>query len=199
MSRTFTAVIAAVVVCSFASFASAAFYVTAQQSVFTTGLQSSAPGTAFSFDFRSKLPADAGSPYLLGEDGLIFDSTPTHFSELKIQLNSSPTVFTFLPYPGNQEQVAYRLYDPNITTNIGSGYPETPIFTPITQEWRDEAADGIISGHLWVASPTSTPNSYLFSMAGYFDISKSASAPEPGSALSVCSFALFALGRGRKT
>ena len=201
MSRKLTAVIvtAVALICCFASSASAAYYVTATQGVLGTGLQGSAPGTPFSLDFRAKLPADAGNPYLLGEAGMIFDSTPTHFSQLKVQLDSSPTVFTFLPYPGNQEQVAYQLYDPNITTNIGSGYPDTPIYTPITQEWRDEATDGIIAGHLWVTSPTTTPNSFLFSMAGYFDISKSASAPEPASALGLSSFVLLALARSGRT
>jgi uncharacterized protein (TIGR03382 family) len=56
------------------------------------------------------------------------------------------------------------------------------------QEWRDEGADGVLSGHLWVSSPSNTPNNFSLSTLSVYTV------PEPSLAL----FALALLGLQRR-
>src|SRR5688500_14189808 len=88
-----------------------------------TNLSSAAtPGTPFALDFR---PGIAGRAFAPREVNFIFESSATTFSTLSIDLDSSDTVFSFNPWTGNSKQIAYKLYDPLITTNPGPGYPTT--------------------------------------------------------------------------
>ena len=182
------------VLCSAAS--AAAGTKSVLRSVTGSGLASSAPGTAFSMDFRPSITQDTG-PYDALQIGFIFEAGSTPFTQLNIQLNSSPTVFTFLPYSGNQRQVAYTLYDPAFNQNPGVGYPTTPEFVVMPQEWHDDFADGVLAGKLWVTNPVGAANTYLFSVHSVFDVSEFAS-PEPGAGVAIIATAAAMMRRSRR-
>jgi hypothetical protein len=185
MSRPITAI---ALVLALSTAAHAATFQTTARGINTTGLQSGAPGNAFSFDYRSSISGSA--PYDLRQTALIFDGFSVPFSELKVQLDSSPTIFTFLPTPLNSRQVAYTLYDLEVTPTPGGPWPAAPAFMPMLQEWRNETADGILSGHLWVTDPVGSPNQWIFSTSAVFAV------PEP--AAGVLAFALLPLIRRRR-
>jgi hypothetical protein len=151
-------------------------YTTVSQGVTGTNLAAAPPGTPFALDYRPFIAA----PYDAKEVHFIFDGNSTAFTDLRIRLDSSDTVFSFLPAPPSNQQIAYKLYDPSLTTNPGPGYPTTPVFVPITQEWRDELADGVLSGTLWVNNASNSPSNYLFSAGVTFAV------PEPA-----CGFAII--------
>ena len=166
----------------------------ALRSVNGTGLSSASPGNAFTMNFAPSITKDA-APYHVLQVGMIFDSGSTQFTQLNIQLDSSPTVFTFLPYPGNHRQVAYTLYDPSFTSNPGVGYPTTPEFVLLPQAWRDDLEDGVLAGKLWVSDPVGGANTYLMSANSVFEVPETAS-PEPGAGLAVIATAATLLRRG---
>src|SRR5687768_3394769 len=171
--------------------------VSAVRGVSGSGLSSGAPGNDFSLDFRPNVPG-AAVPYDALQISLIFDGLATQFTTLNVQLDSSPEVFSFLPYPGNQRQVAYTLYDPEFNPTPGAGYPTTPVFVLMPQAWRDEFTDGILAGRLWVTNPSGGSGAYLFSVSSAFAVPESA-VPEPGAAVAVLSTtSLFSLRRRQR-
>jgi hypothetical protein len=161
-----------------------------------TGLTTSAPGTPFSFDFRSFISSDS-APYDPASFSLAFDAVHVPFSELKIQLDSSPTPFTFLPFTGNGYQSNYVLYDPAYELTPGSPWPATPAYMTMPQTWKDDLSDGVLSGKFWVSNPTGTPNTYFFSSQALFVVPEGA-APEPSSAFAVVAGAAALLRRTRR-
>lgn len=179
-----------------ASAHSATTFKSATRGVSGTGLASSAPGTAFSLDFRSSIPE--GAPYDLRQMAMIFDGFSTQFSELRIQLDSSPTIFTFYPWPGNNRQVAYTLYDLEVQPVIGDPWPATPAYIPFPREWHDEAVDGIFSGHLWVTNPSNTPNQYIFATGGAGAVFSVTPSPEPSGFLAIATLGLTFLRRRQR-
>jgi hypothetical protein len=152
--------------------------------VIGTGVATSSPGTAVSLDFR---PINTNAPYQTLEVLLIFDDQRVTFSQLNVQLDSSPTVFQFLPTLLNNYQVTYRLYDPAYDPNPGPGYPTgaQPLILP--QAWRDELADGVLSGHMWIDNAGGTPGQYFLSVDTVFAV------PEPTAA---CGLAAFFVATG---
>ena len=161
-----------------------------------TGLASAAPGNAFELDFRPVVTSGA-VPYQALQVSLIFDGLGTQFSTLNVQLNAAPEVFSFLPYPGNQKQVAYTLYDEEFNPNPGPGYPTTPVFVLLPDAWRDELRDGILSGRLWVTNPTASTGNYLFSVSGAFAVPEP-STPEPSAAVGLVATSAALLLRRRR-
>jgi hypothetical protein len=148
--------------------------------VIGSGIATSSPGTAVSLDFR---PINTDAPYQTLEVLLIFDDQRVTFSRLNVQLDSSPTIFQFLPTLLNNYQVTYRLYDPAYDPNPGPGYPigAQPIILP--QAWRDELADGVLSEHMWIDNAGGTPGQYFLSVDSVFAV------PEPGA----CGVAAFSV------
>jgi len=167
-----------------------------------TGLTSGAPAKAFSFDYRSSITKDT-APYEPASMTLAFEASQAPFSELKIQLDSSPTPFTFLPYPGNGNQVLYTLYDPGYELSPGSPWPATPAFLAMPSVWRDDLADGVLSGKFWVTNPVGTPNTYFLSTQGIFAVSdggaEEGASPEPGAGLAIVAMAGVLLRRVRRS
>jgi hypothetical protein len=198
MLRTILTVACAFAVAAATHLASAATIVNTQsgvRGVQSTGLATGAPGNAFSFDFRSSI-TKASAPYDLVQMGLIFDGFGKQFGQLNIQLDSDPTVFSFLPWPGNNYQVAYTLYDPRFNDNPGDPWPATPANLLMPQVWHDELNDGILSGHVWVSNPVTTVNSYILSTSGVFAVPADAT-PEPAAAM-LMPLALMMLRRQRR-
>jgi hypothetical protein len=150
-----------------------------------TGLTTSAPGTAFSFDYRALVISDT-APYEPASFSLTFDAAHVQYSELKIQLDSSPTPFTFLPVTANGYQSNYVLYDPAYELTPGSPWPATPAYLAMPQAWRDDLTDGVLSGKFWVTNPAGTPNTYFFSTNAAFVV------PEPTAGLAVIATAAAA-------
>lgn len=162
-----------------------------------TGLTSSSPGTSFTFDYRA-LVADDTAPYDAARFNLLFDAAHVQFTELKIQLDSAPTVFTFFPFTGNNYQSNYVIYDPAYETDPGQPWPATPAWLVMPQVWKDDLSDGVLSGKFWVTNPSSTPNQYFLSTSAFFVVPEAA-APEPtaGFAIGVTAATLLRHRRGR--
>src|SRR5688572_4294043 len=158
-----------------------------------SGLASSAPGNDFTLDFRPYVPT-ASVPYQALQISLIFDGGRTQFTTFNVQLDASPEVFAFLPYPGNQQQVAYTLYDEEFNPNPGPGYPTTPVFVPLPQAWRDELTDGVLTGRLWVTNPSGGTGDYLFTVGSAFAVPEP-SVPEPTAGLALAATAAMLLRR----
>jgi hypothetical protein len=161
-----------------------------------TDLTTSAPGTAFSFDYRSFITNDS-APYDPARFSLGFDAAHVPYSELKIQLDSSPTPFTFLPFTGNGYQSNYVLYDPAYELTPGSPWPATPAYMVMPQVWKDDLSDGVLSGKFWVTNPIGPPNTYFLSTLALFVVPEGA-APEPSSAFAVVASATALLRRTRR-
>ena len=178
---------------AFTTPASAAVNQSVIRGVTGVDLASTAPGNSFSMNFGSSITQDT-PPYHALQVGLIFDAGSTQFTQLNIKLDSSPTVFTFQPYPGNHRQVAYTLYDPAFNPTPGAGYPTTPEFVLLPQEWRDDLADGVLAGKLWVNNPVGGANTYLLSASSVFELPQGAS-PEPGAGCAIMATAAALLKR----
>jgi hypothetical protein len=157
-----------------------------------TGIATSSPGTALSLDFR---PIHTNAPYQTLEVLLLFDNQRVTFSTLNVQLDSSPTVFHFLPLALNNSQSDYLLYDPAFLSDPGLGPPGAlPLILP--QAWRDELADGVLSGHMWIDNASGPPGQYFLSVDTVFAV------PEPaacGSAALFIAPTLLARRRRRMT
>ena len=197
--RSISTIIAAVSLVAAAPLAPAAPIATqsAVRGVSGSGLAGAAPGNPFALDFRPYV-ADAHVPYQALQVSLIFDGLSTQFATFNVQLAQSPEVFSFLPYPGNQKQVAYTLYDETFNQSPGVGYQTTPVFVPLPQAWRDELADGVLTGRLWVSNPAGGDGSYLFSVSSAFAMPE-ASAPEPSAGLALAATSALLLCRhGRR-
>ena len=164
-----------------------------------TGLATSSPGNAFSFDFRSSI-TKATAPYDLVQMGLIFDSFGKQFAQLNVELDSAPgTTFTFLPWPGNNNQIAYTLWDPRFNDNPGDPWPAAPAYLLMPQIWHDELNDGILSGHLWVSNIAAGADGYIFSTSGAFAVPAGVT-PEPaGAVLSLLAPLALSMRRARRT
>jgi hypothetical protein len=160
-----------------------------------SGLTSGAPGNSFSINFGSSITQDT-APYDAVQVGMIFEAG-SPFTQLNIQLDSAPTVFTFLPYSGNQRQVAYTLYNPAFNSNPGVGYPTTPEFVLLPPEWHGDLADGVLAGKFWVTNLSGGANTYLMSYSSTFALRESA-LPEPGAAIAGVAIAAAMLRRGRR-
>jgi hypothetical protein len=197
MFRLFSLLIAFV---AFANVASAATIFDAQSAVRgsqNTGLATSAPGNTFSFDFRSSI-TKASAPYDLVQMGLIFDGFGKQFGQLNVELDSAPgTTFTFLPWPGNNYQIAYTLWDPRFNDNPGDPWPAAPAYLLMPQTWHDELSDGILSGHLWVRNAAAGADRYIFSTSGAFAVPPGVT-PEPAAVALVAPLAALALRRHRR-
>ena len=156
-----------------------------------SGLTASAPGTSFSFDYRPLVTKDT-APYEPAEFTFIFEAAHAPFSELKVQLDSSPTPFTFLPYTGNGFQLIYVLYDPAYELTPGSPWPANPAYMVMPEAWRDDLSDGVLSGKFWVTNPAGPPNTYIFSTQALYVVTEAAS-PEPSAGLAIVATAAAAL------
>src|SRR5262245_22250740 len=88
-----TRIAATFLVFCIASVASAATYQGAVVDFNGFNSTSSAPGTPFTLDYRPFIPG--GAPYQLSEVNLSFADPFKPFSQVSIQLDSSPTIFTF--------------------------------------------------------------------------------------------------------
>ena len=161
-----------------------------------TGLTTSAPGTPFSFDYRALVTSDT-APYDPATFSLNFDAAHVPFSELKIQLDSSPTPVTFLPFTGNGYQASYILYNPQYELTPGPPWPATPAYLAMPQAWRDDLSDGVLSGKFWVTDAVGTPNTYFMSTSARFVVPEGA-APEPSAAFAIVATAGAMLRRTRR-
>jgi hypothetical protein len=161
-----------------------------------SGLTDAPPGNPFTLDFRPVI-TEATVPYTTLQVSLIFEAVGTQFSTFNIQLDAGPEVYSFLPYPGNQRQVAYTLYDPAFNPNPGPGYPTTGVFVLLPDAWRDEFRDGILSGRLWVTNPTGSTGNYIFAVSGAFAVPEP-SVPEPSAALGLATMTGALLLRRRR-
>jgi len=132
----------------------------------------SSPGTAFSLDYRSSLTA-ATAPYNLVEVLLSLD-TSVMYSNVAITLGSSSTVYRFPQLaPG---QTVYGLYD----STVMSRPPGDITYALLPAAWKTEAADGVISGHIWLEGAGSKPSYGILNMNDMFAVTTN---PEPASLL----------------
>lgn len=166
------------ILCAVSTSASANFLAQSiQRGVIGTGVATSSPGTPLSLDFR---PILSDAPYQTLEVLLMFDNQRVTFSRLNVQLDSSPTVFQLVPTLLNNYQVTYLLYDPTYVADPGLSYPGAQQLI-LPQAWRDELADGVLSGHMWIDNAGGTPGQYFLSIDTVFAV------PEPAA----CGLAAF--------
>jgi hypothetical protein len=87
-------------------------------------------------------------------------------------------------------QVNYTLYDPAIITPPSG--PSVTGFLLMPQDWRDEGADGILSGRVWLTNPSGGDGQFTVATTSYFAV------PEPSAGLVIVAGALAILRRHRK-
>lgn len=131
-------------------------------------IATSSPGTAFVIDYT---PYPVGAAHDDIASVLLAFDCQTPFTTADIVLDSSPTVFSFAPTAPSTSEFAMLLFDPAYLT--GSGNVPTGM---LPQAWKDELADGTLSGRIWVEG---TPFQPQFAMLAALTAFVVGDVPEP--------------------